>query len=64
MRWVEAGMHGAMGYLARPDRLERRKDLLLRRVNLQRKSPALVIDEFRQAFEIGFIEFRADRSLP
>ena len=27
MRWVEAGMHGKMGYLARPDRLIRRQDL-------------------------------------
>ncbi len=26
-RWVEAGMHGGMGYLARPDRLARRRDL-------------------------------------
>lgn len=25
--WVEAGMHGEMGYLARPDRLARRRDL-------------------------------------
>ncbi|MCP4425945.1 MAG: tRNA epoxyqueuosine(34) reductase QueG [Chloroflexi bacterium] len=27
MRWIEAGMHGRMGYLARPDRLTRRQDL-------------------------------------
>ncbi|MCL4239430.1 MAG: tRNA epoxyqueuosine(34) reductase QueG [Anaerolineae bacterium] len=27
LRWIEAGMHGAMGYLARPDRLARRRDL-------------------------------------
>lgn len=27
LRWIEAGMHGAMSYLARPDRLERRRDL-------------------------------------
>lgn len=27
LRWVEAGMHGKMGYLARPDRLIRRQDL-------------------------------------
>jgi epoxyqueuosine reductase len=26
-RWIEAGKHGAMGYLARPDRLRRRRDL-------------------------------------
>lgn len=26
-RWIEAGMHGAMGYMARPDRQERRQDL-------------------------------------
>jgi epoxyqueuosine reductase len=26
-RWVEAGMHGAMGYMARPDRQARRRDL-------------------------------------
>lgn len=26
-RWVEAGMYGTMGYLARPDRLLRRRDL-------------------------------------
>jgi epoxyqueuosine reductase len=26
-RWVEAGMHGAMGYMARPDRQARRADL-------------------------------------
>ncbi len=27
LRWIEAGMHGAMGYLARPDRIARRRDL-------------------------------------
>ena len=27
LRWIAAGMHGAMGYLARPDRLARRRDL-------------------------------------
>jgi epoxyqueuosine reductase len=27
LAWVEAGMHGAMGYLARPDRVARRRDL-------------------------------------
>lgn len=27
LRWIEAGMHGAMGYLARPDREARRRDL-------------------------------------
>jgi epoxyqueuosine reductase len=27
LRWLEAGMHGAMGYLARPDRTARRRDL-------------------------------------
>jgi epoxyqueuosine reductase len=27
LHWIEAGMHGAMGYLARPDRLARRRDL-------------------------------------
>lgn len=27
LRWIEAEMHGQMGYLARPDRLERRRDL-------------------------------------
>lgn len=27
MRWIEAGMHGKMGYLARQDRLIRRQDL-------------------------------------
>ncbi|NDJ77918.1 MAG: tRNA epoxyqueuosine(34) reductase QueG [Chloroflexi bacterium] len=27
LRWVDSGMHGAMGYLARPDRLARRRDL-------------------------------------
>jgi epoxyqueuosine reductase len=26
-RWIEAGMHGTMGYLARPDRQARRRDL-------------------------------------
>ncbi|MCA9980198.1 MAG: DUF1730 domain-containing protein, partial [Anaerolineales bacterium] len=27
LRWVEQERHGAMGYLARPDRLARRRDL-------------------------------------
>jgi epoxyqueuosine reductase len=27
VRWIEAGMHGTMGYLARPDRQLRRRDL-------------------------------------
>lgn len=26
-RWIDAGMHGEMGYMARPDRQERRRDL-------------------------------------
>lgn len=28
-RWIDAGMHGSMGYLARPDRQARRRDLNL-----------------------------------
>jgi epoxyqueuosine reductase len=27
LRWIEVGMYGAMGYLARPDRVARRRDL-------------------------------------
>ncbi len=27
LRWIEAGMHGSMGYMARPDRVARRRDL-------------------------------------
>jgi epoxyqueuosine reductase len=27
LRWIEAGYHGAMGYMARPDRVARRRDL-------------------------------------
>lgn len=27
LRWIDAGMHGAMGYMARPDRVARRRDL-------------------------------------
>ncbi|MBK8137671.1 MAG: tRNA epoxyqueuosine(34) reductase QueG [Chloroflexi bacterium] len=27
LRWVEAGMHGTMAYMARPDRIARRRDL-------------------------------------
>lgn len=27
LRWIEAGMHGPMGYMARPDRVARRRDL-------------------------------------
>ncbi len=27
LRWIEAGMHGKMGYMARPDREARRRDL-------------------------------------
>ena len=29
LRWIDAGMHGPMGYLARPDRVARRRDLSL-----------------------------------
>jgi epoxyqueuosine reductase len=29
LRWVEAGMHGGMGYMARPDRQARRRDFNL-----------------------------------
>jgi epoxyqueuosine reductase len=27
LRWIESGMHGEMGYMARPDRIARRRDL-------------------------------------
>lgn len=27
LRWIDAGMHGSMGYMARPDRQARRRDL-------------------------------------
>jgi epoxyqueuosine reductase len=27
LRWIDAGMHGAIGYMARPDRVARRQDL-------------------------------------
>ena len=27
LRWIDAGMHGDMGYMARPDRQARRRDL-------------------------------------
>lgn len=27
LRWIDAGMHGTMGYMARPDRVARRRDL-------------------------------------
>src|SRR5690606_5323675 len=27
LRWIDAGMHGAMDYMARPDRVARRRDL-------------------------------------
>jgi epoxyqueuosine reductase len=27
LRWIDAGMHGSMGYMARPDRVARRRDL-------------------------------------
>jgi epoxyqueuosine reductase len=27
LRWVEGGLHGQMGYMGRPDRIERRQDL-------------------------------------
>jgi epoxyqueuosine reductase len=27
LRWVDAGMHGSMGYMARPDRIARRRDV-------------------------------------
>ena len=27
LRWIAAGMNGRMGYMARPDRVERRQDL-------------------------------------
>jgi epoxyqueuosine reductase len=29
LRWIDAGMHGTMGYMARPDRVARRRDLNL-----------------------------------
>jgi epoxyqueuosine reductase len=27
LAWIDAGMHGSMGYMARPDRVDRRRDL-------------------------------------
>ncbi|HYO87587.1 MAG TPA: tRNA epoxyqueuosine(34) reductase QueG [Candidatus Limnocylindrales bacterium] len=27
LRWIDAGMHGTMGYMARPDRVQRRREL-------------------------------------
>lgn len=27
LRWIDAGMHGSMGYMARPDRVARRQDI-------------------------------------
>ncbi|WP_420645205.1 tRNA epoxyqueuosine(34) reductase QueG [Candidatus Leptofilum sp.] len=35
LRWIEAEMHGQMGYLARPDRLARRQDLNVILPNVQ-----------------------------
>ncbi len=29
LRWIDAGMHGSMGYMARPDRVARRRDVSL-----------------------------------
>jgi epoxyqueuosine reductase len=44
--WVERGYHGAMGYLARPDAVARRKDLTLTMEDL--KSVVLVTEAYGQ----------------
>ena len=35
LKWVDKGMHGAMGYMARPDRIERRENLDVILPNIQ-----------------------------
>ena len=43
---------------------KRCKDLVVGRINLKRKSLALVVYELRQAPEVGLIEFRSDYGVP
>ena len=35
LRWIDEGMHGEMGYMARPDRVQRRQDLNVILPNIQ-----------------------------
>jgi epoxyqueuosine reductase len=46
-RWVDAGMHGEMGYMARPDRQARRRDL------------SVILPGVRSLVVVGF-DYRAD----
>jgi flagellar biosynthesis protein FliP len=60
--WILPQQHNADAFIWR--QLQRGENLVFSGIDLQRKSPAFVIDELRQAFEVRFVEFRADYRSP
>jgi hypothetical protein len=60
--WILPQQHNADVFIWR--QLQRGENLVFSGIDLQRKSLAFVIDELRQAFEVRFVEFRADYHSP
>lgn len=54
LRWIEADMHGAMGYMARPDRVLRRRDLNV--ILPEVRSLIVVALDYRNAVPAGWLD--------
>lgn len=52
-RWIDAGMHGSMGYLARPDRVARRRDLNV--ILPQVRSVVVVVLDYAQSIPLDVL---------